>query len=301
MKHLSLVTLVLVGSIAGCSRNNIEAVNLSNDGDKEKGTNLDGAISKWEQATNMDPENTRILWRLCDGYAKKEAWAKAIDICSKGAKKAPSNGRFPLKQGMALNAVAATAKGAAANWSESRGPLEEAIKRDPNLADAYYELAVVMLHTDDESGALRNYSKAIEVKPNDGQFYGPLIDLYLRLGLVDNAEQVAREGLRLSNDKHVFQLHSFMGDIQERKGNLSGAISSYETAKKACGNCNESGQAIAFLNLGAAYAAAKRNSEALQQLEKFNKVVCTGASAAKNADLCAQAGQLKTQVSGAGQ
>ena len=52
-------------AIAACSRNNIEAVNLANEGDQEKkANNLDGAISKYEQAANLDPTNHRILGKL---------------------------------------------------------------------------------------------------------------------------------------------------------------------------------------------------------------------------------------------
>ncbi|HEX3061584.1 MAG TPA: hypothetical protein VHP55_02905, partial [Usitatibacter sp.] len=42
---------------AACSRNNIEAVNLANEGDQAKGANIDEAISKYEQATKLDPDN----------------------------------------------------------------------------------------------------------------------------------------------------------------------------------------------------------------------------------------------------
>ena len=63
----------LAGGSLGCSRNNIEAVNLANEGDKAKSTDIDGAISKYEQATNLDPTNHRILWKLALAYTKKEA------------------------------------------------------------------------------------------------------------------------------------------------------------------------------------------------------------------------------------
>jgi tetratricopeptide (TPR) repeat protein len=295
MKRTLLAALVLVG----CSRNNIEAVNLSNDGDKEKATNIDAAISKWEQATQLDPDNARILWRLCQGYFKKENWAKASEYCAKGDKKAPTNARFALTQGISLVRQAQGAKGQA-NWTEARAPLEEAIKKDPNLSDAYFELAEVLLRTDDENGALRNYSKAIEVKPDESSYYGPLADLYMRLGFLDNAEQVAKEGLGFvkEGDKHIWAIHSLNGYVQEQKGNTSGAVSSYEAAKKSCGQCVEPGQAIAYFNLGAAYVAVKRNSEAVQQLEKFEKVACKGGSKERYSDQCAQAGQLKTKASG---
>ena len=73
-----------------------------------------------------------------------------------------------------------------------------------------------------------------------------------------------------------------------------------EAAKKACGQCNESGQAIAYFNLGIAYAQAKRNSEAIQQLASFDKIICKGAAATRYADQCAQSSQFGAKLNGAG-
>ncbi|RYZ66395.1 MAG: tetratricopeptide repeat protein, partial [Proteobacteria bacterium] len=204
------------------------------------------------------------------------------------------------ERGLALTSAAE--KGPT-TWAEAKAPLEEAIAKDANIADAYYLLAETNLHLDDEAGALKNYTKAIETKPDELQYYGPLADLYMRLGKTDLAEQVLKEGLSFGKegDKHLFAVHSLNGAVQESKGNMPGAISSYEAAKKACGQCNESGQAIAYFNLGIAYAQAKRNSEAIQQLASFDKIICKGAAATRYADQCAQSSQFGARLNGAGQ
>ena len=87
---------------AACSRNNIEAVNLANEGDQAKGTNLDEAISKYEQATQLDPTNHRILWKLALAYAKKEAWDKVAQTCSLAEKQAPDFANYWYMHGHAL-------------------------------------------------------------------------------------------------------------------------------------------------------------------------------------------------------
>src|SRR6202453_1057038 len=71
-----------VVSVAACSRNNIEAVNLANEGDQAKGANVDEAISKYEQATKLDPDNARIWWKLVLAYEKKEEWQKEATACA---------------------------------------------------------------------------------------------------------------------------------------------------------------------------------------------------------------------------
>src|ERR1700678_2872646 len=141
----------------GCSRNNIEAVNLANEGDQAKGSNLDEAISKYEQATQLDPANHRILWKLALAYHKKEDWAKDAATCAQAEKVAPTFANYYFEQGYALEQQAV--KGPT-SWTEPEGPLKEAVAKDPNMADAYEELAEIDLHLDREQDALQNYSKA---------------------------------------------------------------------------------------------------------------------------------------------
>jgi len=309
------VAACLAISIAGCSRNNIEAVNLTNEGDKAKATDLDGAISKYEQATNLDPMNHRILWKLGQAYTKKEAWDKVVTTMSKAEKVAPKHANYYYTHGMAL---ARQAVKGPTSWSDAKGPLEEAIKLDgnapnfpvgsegawdsKNAGSAHFELAEVLLHMDDEKGALDEYTKAVQSRPDTLAFYGPLAELYLRLNLINEAEQVLTTGLGFAKegDKAMFAIHSLLGDIYDRKKDTAKATSEYEAAKKACGQCNEAGQQIAFFNLGAAYAASgpNRKNEALQQLQVFQKMICKGAAAQRYADQCTQAQQLATRLGG---
>jgi tetratricopeptide (TPR) repeat protein len=287
---------------AGCSRNNIEAVNLANEADKAKATNIDEAISKYEQATTLDPMNHRILWKLALAYTKKEQWEKVSATCVKAQKVAPTFANYYFQQGLALARIAQ--KGPNGNWSDAKGPLEEAIQKDAGLWDAHFELAEVLLHLDDEQGALREYTKAVEAKPDELAFYIPLADLYIRLGYIDEAEKVVKEGLSFGKegDKFLFGLHSLMGQILEARQppRLDDALKEYELAKRACGQCSEPGQAIAFFNLGAAYAQVSppQKSQAMQNLQAFQKTICKGAAAARYAEQCSQAQQLASKMGG---
>jgi tetratricopeptide (TPR) repeat protein len=284
---------------AGCSRNPIEAVNLANEGDKERAVNIDGAISKYEQATNLDPTNHRILGKLATAYQKKEQWDKVASTCAKAEKLAPKFANYFFLHGYAL---AKQAEKGPVSWADAKGPLEEAIKLDPNLADAHFELAEVYLHLDDEAAALQSYTNAIMRKPDNLSFYGPLADLYIRLNYINEAEQVLNQALSFGKegDKALFVIHSLLGDIHERRGDVSKAVSAYEAAKKACGQCNEAGQQIAFFNLGAAYASLNppRKSEAMAQLQSFQKMICKGGAAQRYADQCTQAQQLAQKLGG---
>jgi tetratricopeptide (TPR) repeat protein len=298
MKKALFGAMILLAS-ASCSRNNIEAVNLANEGDKAKATDLDGAISKYEQATNLDPTNHRILWKLALAYTKKERWGDVATTCAKAEKLAPKHANYYFQHGLALSRQAV--KGPT-SWSDAKGPLEQAIQLDPNIADAHFELAEILLRLDDESGAIKEYSIAIDKKPDELAFYGPLADLYIRLNYVNEAEQVLKEGLGFAKDgdKFLFQVHSLLGQIYEMRRDISKSVTEYEAAKKACGQCNEAGQQIAFFNLGAAYASLNppRKSEAMAQLQSFQKMICKGAAAQRYADQCTQAQQLATKLGG---
>jgi tetratricopeptide (TPR) repeat protein len=286
-------------SSLGCSRNAIEAVNLANEGDKARGTNIDDAISKYEQATQLDPSNHRILWKLATAYQKKEDWDKVASTCAKATKVADKHANYFWLRGYALTRLAE--KGPT-NWSEAKEPLEQAAALDPNYADPHFDLAEVLLHLDDEKGALEHYTKAIELKPDNLDYYGPLADLYIRLGFLNEAEQVLKEAMSYEKpgDKSAFNVHSLAGLVKEMRGDWDGAIKEYEAAKKSCGQCNEKGQQIAYFNLGAAYAKANppRKSEANSNLLNFQKIVCKGGAAQRYADECMQAQELVKQVGG---
>ena len=268
-------------------------------GDQAKGTNVDEAISKYEQATQLDPTNHRILWKLALAYSKKEAWDKVAQTCALAEKQAPDFANYWYMHGP--RAPRAGEKGSI-SWTRGEGPLKTTISKDPNYADAYEDLAEVNVHSDDEQEALRNFAKAIETKPDNLSFYVPYADLLNNLGYADLAENVLKEGLQYSNgkEKALFNMHSLLGSIYEGKGNTPGALAEYEAAKKSCGQCNEPGQPIAFFNVGAAYASASppRKSEAMSALQAFQKIVCKGAAASRYADQCAIAQQYATKLGG---
>jgi tetratricopeptide (TPR) repeat protein len=301
MKRSLLASALVLAALSGsaCSRNNIEAVNLANEADKEKSTDLDGAISKYEQASNLDPTNHRILWKLALAYTKKEAWDKVASTCAKAEKLAPKHANYFFQHGMAL---ARQAVKGPTSWADAKAPLEQAISLDDNIADAHFELAEILLRLDDESGAAKEYTQAIDRKPDETAFYGPLADLYLRLNKVAEGEQVLTQGLSFAKDgdKHLFEVHSLLGEVADMKHDSGKAVSEYEAAKKACGQCNEAGQQIAFFNLGAAYASLNppRKSEAMAQLQSFQKMICKGAAAQRYADQCTVAQQLATKLGG---
>jgi tetratricopeptide (TPR) repeat protein len=295
-----------VFSTAACSRNNIEAVNLAIEGDKAKDANIEEAVSKYDQATKLDPDNTRIWWKLALAYKKKEDWQKEASALVKTqesaerAEKKKAHADYYFEQGWALEQLAEKGGG---SWADAKAPFQTAIQLDPHYGQAYGELGTVLLHADDESGALQNWTKAIETSPDKTMYYEQLADLYRRLMLYDQEEQVLKEGLSFAkeDDKHLFNLHLLLGDAYETKSDLPRAVVEYEAAKKTCesNKCNDHKEA--YFYLGAAYAALNppKKSEAIQQFQSFWKITCKGAQAAKFADQCAQSTEIVRRIGGA--
>jgi len=304
-KVLLVVALAQLAGLPACSRNNIEAVNLANEGDQAKGANIEESISKYEQATKLDSDNARIWWKLALAYEKKEDWQKMASACvgaeeaAARTEKKKAHADYYFRQGYALEQLAEKGAGP---WADAKAPLQTAIELDPNLGQAYGELAWVLLHNDDEVGAIHNWTKALEMKPDETQYYVSLADEYSRLMYYDQAEQVLKEGLNYAkpDDKHLFNLHALLGYIYEMKADISRAVSEYEAAKKACDSnkCNDHKEA--FFNLGTAYAELNppKKNEAIQQLQSFWKITCKGALAAKFGDQCAQSQEIVRRMGG---
>jgi len=202
MKLRALFGWVLASSMAvasaGCSRNAIEAINLANEADKQKDVDVDGAISKYEQAAQLDPTNHRILYKLGMAYKKKEAWDKLSSTMARATSIAPKFANYQYLRGYALEEQAAKKT---TSWEEAKDPFKKCIEADPNFADCYHELGYTNLWTDNEQEALINYTKAIEHKPDELRYYTRLADLYLSLGYTDQAAQSLKEALSFSGDK----------------------------------------------------------------------------------------------------
>jgi tetratricopeptide (TPR) repeat protein len=231
-----------------------------------------------------------LFHKLSAAYEKKEAWDKVAAAMATATRLRPKNATFWFKRGKAL---AMQAEKGPTPWSEAREPLEKCIAADPNYDDCYFHLAEVMLRLDDEQRALENYTKAIQHDPQELTYYAPLADLYLNLGLYDQAAAVLKEGQALAapGKPGVFGLHERMGAVLQAKGDVNGMVSELEKARRA----DAEGQHPEVLfSLGSAYAVQRppNRQQALQLLKTFQSLGCKGAKAQALKPQCEQAQAL---------
>jgi len=299
MKLRALIGLGLIlasTATLGCSRNTIEAINLANEADKQKDVDVDGAISKYEQAVTLDPTNHRILYKLAQAYRKKEAWDKVASTLARASQPAPKFANYHYWRGAAIEQQA---EKKTISWEEAKDPLKKCIEADPNFADCYHELGRAMLWTDNEQDALVNFTKAIEHKPDELKFYGPLADLYLSLGYTDQAAQVLKEALAYGKegDKALFGVHVLLSQVYQTKSQMNEMVTELEAARRVAGDEHPE----ILYNLGSTYAVLTppRKTEAIQLLKGFSARACRGAGATgKYKDQCEASQSLVAKLGG---
>jgi tetratricopeptide (TPR) repeat protein len=304
MKLRAVLGLVLVSTLAlsgvGCSRNAIEAINLANEGDQQRNTDVDGAISKYEQAVQLDPTNHRIMFKLAMAYRKKEAWDKVASTLARAAQVAPKFANYWYERGYAIEEQAAKKT---LSWEEAKEPFKKCIEADPNYADCYHELGYANLWTDNEQEALSNYTKAIEHRPEELRFYTRLADLYLALGYNDQGAQVLKEALSYGkegdakSDKFLYGVHVLLSQVYQSKGQMNEMVAELEAARKVSG---EDHPEILY-NLGSTYAVLNppRKTEAIQLLKGFSTRACRGSGATgKYKDQCEASQSLVAKLGG---
>ncbi|HNS95924.1 MAG TPA: tetratricopeptide repeat protein [Polyangiaceae bacterium] len=301
MKLSTLCVMMFFGfvvALSGCGREKIEAVNLANEGTllKKQGA-YDAAIDKYEAATQLDPSNHEIIYMLATTYRKKEEWEKVASTLARATQAAPQYANYHYERGYALVQVASKSKQRSA-WEEAKEPLVKCIEADTRFAHCYFELALVELFLDNEQGALENYTKAIQHAPNEGSFYAPLADLYIRLDYFDQAKGVLEQGVKFAADesKAKFNMYVLLASVAQFQNDMPSMVKALETANELGGKDNPE---ILF-NLGSTYAVLNppKKSQAIQMLKKFQAQACKGGSAQKYREQCEQAIALLVKLEG---
>lgn len=285
---------------SGCSRDHIEAVNLANEGDKAFKVNVEGAISKYEQASQLDQTNHLILGKLVLAYERKEDWDKVASTAARALQIAPEFANYSYKRGFALMQLARA--GDKDRYEEAKEPLKQCIVKDPNYAECYHELAEACLWTNDVQCAVENYTKSIEHDPKIGYFYTPLADTYISLQFYDEADKVLKEAIRLLDpiEKNASYLHAayvLSAKVAQAKGDSSGMISLLEKAAEIGGDKHPEDKFF----LGAAYATKEPpdKEKAVRLLNSFTKTSCRGAKASTFKDQCRASQDLIQKLGGA--
>lgn len=292
----SIGILAAIASV-GCSRNHIKAIELANAADQAVTVNVAGAISKYEEATRLDPKNHRIFWKLANAYQKQEEWDKMASTLGRAADAAPEWATYHYRRGYAIMQLAEAGNKDA--YEEAKGPLKSCIEKDVNYSECYYWLGHALLWTNDEQGAIDNYTKAIEHDPTTAYYYAPLAATYIEFKLYDEAEQVLKEGTRIvpptvKAKDHLYNMYTLLSQVYLGKGDDDQRLAALEKADSIAGDSHPENS----FNLGSTYAVMNKKEKAIRLLKSFNKRACRSKDAAKRYKVqCAQSASLVQELS----
>ncbi len=286
------VCLLALALLAGCSRNKQEAIIMANQGDQVVDLDPNGAIEKYEMATQMDPSNHRIFYKLAKAYKKKEEWDKVASTLGRATDVAPTWAIYWWERGLAQEKQAE--KGGQ-TWEDAKASFTKCIEADPNRDECYYHLAIAHLMTDKEQDALVNFTKAIEHRPDQISYYTRLADLYIRLGYDDLAEKVLKAAKEMADPgahkKELFNTYTLLGGIYRDRGETENMVKAFEDAKGI--NPDDAGS---LFNIGMGYAKmGGKKAQAESMLKGFIARACK-AQANKYETECRQAAAMVAKL-----
>jgi tetratricopeptide (TPR) repeat protein len=289
-------TMGISALVAGCSRHKQEAVKLSNEGDGVVELDPNQAIQAYEQATQLDPSNHYILYKLAKAYKKKEEWDKVASTLARATDLAPTYANYWFERGWALTQQA---KKGTITYKDSMEPYNKCIETDPNKDECYGQLGLAYLWEDDEQKSLANYTKAIEHRANNIDYYTRLADHYIRLGLYKEATQVLNGAKDIAppTDKRLYNVHTLFARIASESGDIDATVKSLEAAKAVSGE-----DPGLLFNLGMAYSKLKppKKAESLQMLKGFTARACRSKKAIAYKAHCEQAQATMQRLKGPG-
>jgi tetratricopeptide (TPR) repeat protein len=284
---LGLVSALFVG---GCSRNKQEAIIMANQGDQIVDLDPNGAIEKYDLATQLDPTNHQIFYKLAKAHKKKEEWDKVASTLARATDVAPTFANYWWERGYALEKQAE--KGAI-SYEECKQSFQKCTEVDPNRDECFYHLGIAHLWTDKEQEALVNFTKAIETRPDQISYYTRLADLYIRLGYDKEGEQVLNAGKEMADPgehkQELFNIHTLLGGIFRDRNEIENMVAAFEAAKAV--NPDDAGS---LFNIGMGYAMLNppKKSQAESMLKAFMSRACKTDKKNTYESECAQASAI---------
>ena len=213
-------TLVGIGSLAvlvamtGCpNKARQDSIDLSNSGNQAlKKKEFEEADNFCKQATERFRDNNSAWW--CLGVAKKGKadWAGAADAFEQAVRVDGKQPMYHMWLGIALyeKAVRSLREDVARregksvdqvkpdyttlNADQAIQQLQEAVKQNGELYEAYYQLGRIFRDQEKSKEAAEALTKAIALNPRKAEPYIALSELYMRWDYMDQAVQVAAAG-----------------------------------------------------------------------------------------------------------
>lgn len=210
---------------AACSRSRVESINRMNEGVvlAQQGRLIE-AIEKFKESTVIDPSNDEAFYNLGLAHMESHKFIAAAEDFRQAIKKNATNASYHEKLGTVLME--------SENWQEAEAALKQALELDGARFKVRYKLARVHESLANPQQALYDYTESIMQGPRFFEAYVALANLYLRLGYLDHAIQVAKGGGQVAQPKseEEARLHHILGTAYQKRDELAQALKQFEAA-----------------------------------------------------------------------
>lgn len=259
-----------------------------------KQSRLDEAVATYKKAIEIDPKNSytyshlgNVLLRQNKLDEAMDAYYKSIEIDPKYSPAYVGLGEGLLKQKKNHEALEVQLKAIEINprfgaayyglgltfylqekYDQAVSSYLKAIEIDPELATSYNAIGAAFYKQNRFNEAITAARKALELNSDFTYAYNTLGDAFRGQKKLNEAINAYRKGLTLSNqfgypsNAHTM-IYYGLGEVLKEQKNLDGAIASYRKAIEL-----DSEFAPPIASLGETYYLQKRNSEALEQLDR---------------------------------
>ena len=172
---------------------------------------------------------------------------------------------------------------------------EQALRLDPDLADAHINLGIALMQTGRIQEAIGQYEQALRIKPDSSKGHNEFGIALARLGRLPEATSHWEQALRIKPT--YFEAHNNLGNALAQTGKIKEAIAHYEQALRIKPNLAE-----AHYNLGTALAQTGKIKEAVAHFEQALRINPDYAEAHFNLGIAlAQAGKIEEAIAHFGQ
>lgn len=146
---------------------------------------LDEAIAAFQRSIALHAGDWQVWMNLGTTYllrhSDEQDSREALSCFEKMIRLAPGRGEGYNGKGLALANLD--------RLPESLQAVEEAVRVDPKLANAWFNLARLRLESFDVDSALAAYQRAIQLSPDTTEFYAAIGDTFSMVGKFDKAQE----------------------------------------------------------------------------------------------------------------
>ena len=172
---------------------------------------------------------------------------------------------------------------------KAAGEFKEALRMNPDYADAHNYLGAVYYDLGRTREAMKEFEETLRLDPKHADARNRLGAVYYDLGRIEEAMEEFKETLRL--DPEHIDAHNNVGVIYAERGRLEEAVKEFLAAQKSDPKSHD-----AYKNLGLAYALLGRLDDAVTQYKEAIRLKPDYADAHFNLGLAYNAKGLKDEA-----